>query len=438
MKGIAVIGGVFVVLAAGALVMRGRQQAVVQEDETIPDIPIGTSNPAAALPAGKPGPPADLTKLYTWLHSESWGAETPANIRFYGTFFIFNEGNVPVHNLVAEVTLAFANDALKSKKFILPLKNTQDFWQRSGKGVLFPNRQSMPLNFSYELSLDYWRRDRMVSVRLIEGEKFEDRSNLEEPMQLQAFIREAPVAQIKQAFAKNPKLKEKGDGMLGLGPMQYALMQPDVEKVKLMESLGFDFNQPSGFDECAYHSAVFGGPKIIAYLASKKAKIRSTSDRKISPAHYATRQWDMSVFSALRKAGLSLDDKDVAGEPAIFYAVRQRDMDLTTALINAGAKTDAFNTRKMGLLGVAATLGSVDFFEKMTKALGRTTETGPDGNTLLHHTVLNHGIDMAAYLIKHGANPKAKNKQGKTPIDMLQSVTHEGDREILRSVLNNR
>lgn len=436
MKRIALIGGVFVVLAAGALVMRGRQQAVVQEDETIPDIPIGTAAPST--PAGKPGPPADLTKLYTWIYSESWGAQTPASIRFYGTFFVFNEGTVPVHNLVAEVTLAFGNDPSKTKKFVIPVKSMQDYWQRSSKGVLFPNHQSMPLNFSYELSLDYWRRDRIITVRLIEGEKFEDRSNLEEPMQLQAFIREAPVAKIKEAFQKNPKLKELGDGFMGLGPLQYALMQPDVEKVKLMESLGFDLNMEYGFDECAYHCAVFGGPKIINYLASRKAKIRSTSDRKISPVHYATRQWDTSVFAALKKAGLSLEDRDVAGETPVMYAIRMRDMDLTQALLDAGAKTDVFNKGNLGLLGVAAELRNVDFFEKLTKALGRTSEVDPDGNTLLHHTVKSDDINLTMWLMKHGGNPKSKNKMGKTPADFLPSVENEGDREMLRAALNSR
>lgn len=430
-------------IVVGVLALAGGYAAYQKWSLTASDEFLPTTQPLTAdvttpkkpaAPAGKPGPPADVSKVTPFLTSWWMSNGTDKNIDLQTSFCIANEGKVPVQNVVIEIGLTYQNDPDLKKNFVMDLKNINAAYGTSTQGVLFPGQVSDQWQSRDTVPIEYWRRDTMVTIRVIEAEVFDDRSNLEEPMQLQAFILESPTAKIKEGFAANPKLKDVKSSF-GRGPLQFALMQKDLEKVKLFESMGFDLNKPVGWNEGPYHFAVFSGPKMIEYLHSRGAKSTVASFNKLTPTHYATNQWDVNVFSALKKAGISLDGQTDEGKTPLILAAEIRDLDVAEALIKAGARQDLFTTYNTGFMGNLIYSGRTDFLDRALKIGGSLKETAPNGYTLLHHAAKSGRFNSIRWLLGHGADPKAKDKAGAVPLDLITNIINTYDRETIRELL---
>lgn len=430
MKKWAALAGLFVVLAAGGLYFRGTLQKDAAEDNEVPQVP--KDDPTKVKPAGKPGPKADVSKIYAWVNTHWWTNGGPEGVNLVGSYFLHNEGKVPVHNLVAELSLTFPDDPGHNKKFIIPLRSMQTAMAIADKGVLMPDQTTTVLSFNFRVGPELWRPSRTVSIRIIDGQVFDDRSNLKEPMQLAAFIRESTPEKIVAAFKADPELKKVELG--GLGPMQFALLQHDVAKVKAVESLGFDIGKPVRWDESAYHFAVFGGPAIIDYLGSKGVKGPTKSKGGYSAAHYAVYQWDPKVYAALKRAGQPIDAKDNDGATPLHTAVQMKDPDLTKALLALNVPVDVDDKENKSPLVVAMGGDNWQIFEMLSKK-SNIRRVSPNGNTLLHWAVFEYKTNYVQWLIEEGFDKNAKNKAGETPKDIAKKIFNERDREQMMSFI---
>ena len=102
------------------------------------------------------------------------------------------------------------------------------------------------------------------------------------------------------------------------------------------------------------------------------------------PIHPAAGTGNIANLQSLLASGTEVDERDSAGCTALYFMYNA---EVAKVLIEAGAKVDVRDEH---------------------------------GQTLLHHQAFIGKANVVEFLLRTGANPKAKDKGGDTPFDAAQ------------------
>lgn len=133
---------------------------------------------------------------------------------------------------------------------------------------------------------------------------------------------------------------------------------------------------------------------------------------------------DKQEVIRLLDAGVNPDVKDADGRTALMHAVIDGKDELTELLIARRSNLNAQDGRGFSALHFAAQ----DYRVKATEALlhaGAAVDLRDGfGNTPLWRAVFNSQgrWEIIKLLLKHGADRQAKNKSGKSPVDLAQTI----------------
>lgn len=244
--------------------------------------------------------------------------------------------------------------------------------------------------------------------------------------QLTWLISTGNLDEIKAAFEKDKKLLDVRNPA-GQGPLQFALMQKNIEVVKYLQSLGADIKETSQNNECAYHFAALSGPEMVRYVKTQGVRSTVTVNTRESAMFNGIGAGNIKTLAALKEAGVPVNGANTQGYPPLMYAVGCSEAECAEELARLGANKDFFMTDGRGLLMLAAGANGAEFFARMVKIKGSIKEVSPaTGDTPLHSATNNSNTDVVQWLLLHGADPNVKNKQGVTPKDMAQ-----GNQELL-------
>ncbi len=214
-----------------------------------------------------------------------------------------------------------------------------------------------------------------------------------------------------------------------------ALTHHNVEIVKFLQSKGADIHALSSDNECAYHFAAFEPTgKMVAYVATQKVKPTITKREWISPFDNANLDSFDDVVLALFAAKVPSETKDRYGDTPLLNSIRLG-RPLAALYAKCAANLNAFDNKGRGFWGSAAPAASNELLEYMYKVKRSVQEASPvNGNTPLHFFVQNDAFQGVTWLLRHGANPNAKNKMGQTPVDMIAQIDNQVDQRRMRAL----
>ena len=209
----------------------------------------------------------------------------------------------------------------------------------------------------------------------------------------------------------------------GNTPLHLALENNVTTEVlmKLLDA-GADVNVSDGLGRTPLHIAIYSNTtqEVIVKLLDAGADVNICDKYGNSPLHYALLDTDADidvrdedgdsslhhvldkkeVFALLIKAGANVNARDGAGTTILHYASQSHYEEIASMLIEAGADV---NTR--------------DWYA---------------GGTPLHSAVNYQDISleqdrMVEVLLKGGANTNARNKDGKTPLELFKEGKEENE-----------
>lgn len=129
--------------------------------------------------------------------------------------------------------------------------------------------------------------------------------------------------------------------------------------------------------------------------------------------------------------------KDDNGGTPLYYAVSSGDKDITQLLLNAGADPNLGNKRKETPLCLAVFKGGMDIVELLLKAGAKVDITDYSGTPLLINAVYRKNEHIVKLLLDAKADPRRKDNQGNTPLDIAEKLNIPEIAELLRKHLEN-
>jgi len=173
-----------------------------------------------------------------------------------------------------------------------------------------------------------------------------------------------------------------------------------VELARLLLRRGEDVNARNFREQTPLHYACDARPNKVGRVSSLSINRKGTTT---SPLRRTPRTEMVVLPSArqsqtifvLAKHGADLDARDKGGITPLHRAVRARSPSAVRTLLKLGATVDARSEKGSTPLHLAT----------------QSTGAGGTANSLAEQ------LEIIQLLLAHGANPKAKDSRGKTPID---------------------
>jgi ankyrin repeat protein len=126
---------------------------------------------------------------------------------------------------------------------------------------------------------------------------------------------------------------------------------------------------------------------------------------------FAIESGNDKIVTLLLRYGADVNQKDIRGETALHKAARKGNTDVVNIIIDKGANINAKNDNGFTPIEVG----------KHDKIRDLLVEKGVDRNILLHSAAIHNQTNDLKNLIKQGLDVNAKDKNGKTPLELAIS-----------------
>ena len=175
-------------------------------------------------------------------------------------------------------------------------------------------------------------------------------------------------------------------------PLMLAAKVNQCDAIRVLLDAGADVNACGNKGSTACHQAAsMGHEKALDLLVNRGAKLSLEPSEGGSVLHWACHGDSTTMVGRLiYKYNMPVDVVDVHGGTPLFTALFMKRTDLVTFLLEHGASPK--------------------------------TTTPEDGSTLLHIAVEHGSLADVKLLIAFGADPQAKDKEGKTPLSIAEAA----------------
>ncbi len=188
--------------------------------------------------------------------------------------------------------------------------------------------------------------------------------------------------------------------------------QGNPELVRHLLSHGADPNARGGIsgDETPLLKAAGSGAARAARLL-----LDAGAEPDGSSLLEAARRGQAEAIELLVRSGVDVDARDEAGETALMRAAEARSADAVSALLHAGADALARDGQGMTALHRASRAGAVEAVRILLDHAD-ADERARGGATPLMLAVEAENAETMRVLLEHGADPAARDLDGRTPV----------------------
>lgn len=177
------------------------------------------------------------------------------------------------------------------------------------------------------------------------------------------------------------------------------------------------------FGNTCFHAAIFKGPEAIEACVAEGANPNAPNDNGFAPLHYAAREGLHEAVAALLKAWANPNATNSHGWTALHYAAHSDHHDAMRELLEARADPNLPNVRGRTPLHVAViATASTGRTETITTLLrfGADPNASKGGWTPLHFAARDGHVNAIPVLLKASARPDVPTPDfGATPLHVL-------------------
>ena len=245
------------------------------------------------------------------------------------------------------------------------------------------------------------------------------------------------VALVRTLIAAKADLNHKDSR--GETALSFAAARGRRETVTLLLDSGA---QPEAIDRAFVAAAESGEPEIARLLLDRGADVQKVGGEALVKAIVQSGRSDRvndNVKFILGMVG-DVSAQDANGWSAVHLAAREGNAALLRLLLEKGADLNRvcackgfLNARDWTPLQIAARRGRTEVVDLLLGGGADLRQANSRGATALHEAVEGDTPAIVQSLVKKGADPRARDNEGKTPLDYTSDVADETVRtEILR------
>lgn len=213
-----------------------------------------------------------------------------------------------------------------------------------------------------------------------------------------------------------------------------AVMTSDPAAVKTAVAAGADANYIDNGRPMLAWAAQNGNAAVVQALIDAKADLNAVDGIGHTALMRAADMSQHSVLEVLVKAGADLNHKTAEGKSALSLAVSNSSLESVRILAKAGADVNVVDNDGYAPILTAAQNGSVEIINELAAAKADLNFSNIIYTPLVY-AIEQENKDLTEVLLKAGANPNAKSKNGRVPLivainnqaifDLL--LTHKAD-----------
>ncbi len=216
-----------------------------------------------------------------------------------------------------------------------------------------------------------------------------------------------------------------------------------AEAIKKMDSFVMSASnlQPGATAQVQQQASLGDGGVVVPPSSSAGASVRAPAgpDMTTPVARDIVRAADLqrwkTVADLIQKNPEYVNVRNTAGTSPLHYAAYAGDKALAEFLLANRADVNIRNNNNVTPLQLAVIGGRVEMVEFLLgqNAEVNTKTTDEYGNTPLHNAAITGNKQIVELLLAKGADPKATNGQGKTPLDIATEKRRKAVEEVLRN-----
>jgi ankyrin repeat protein len=249
--------------------------------------------------------------------------------------------------------------------------------------------------------------------------------------------RKNDMAKVRELLAAAPKPDVNQHTADGSTALHWAVYYNDAELVNQLIKAGANVNAKNAFGASAMsEAAVVGNVTVLRALLAAGADVESPNDDGQTALMILSRTSNVEAAKLLisKRANVNAREK-WRGQTPLMWAAAENQPAMVKLLIDHGAEVDARSTvnewerqvtseprmqaRPSGgftPLLYAARKGCLDCVKHLLKAKADKNLTDPDGVSPMLLATLNFNFDIAALLVKEGANVNKWDTWGRAPL----------------------
>lgn len=213
-----------------------------------------------------------------------------------------------------------------------------------------------------------------------------------------------------------------------------AIVADDLDRVRYLVGLGAHVDAVDGEGHPALVNASrFGFSAVATYLLGHKAKPNLSDRSGWTPLMYASWNDQPVLINTLLGAGAKLDSADHDGLTSLAIAVQNAKVKAVRALLDAGADVNApvANGGYTSLM-LASISGSADIAASLIKRGAQVNAANPGGVTALMIAAAGNRPALVRLLLESGANVNARSEDGRTALSIAQANNSEAVVEVVK------
>lgn len=172
----------------------------------------------------------------------------------------------------------------------------------------------------------------------------------------------------------------------------------------------------------ALHWACAGAKQdVVEFLiAEPNVRLDEPDDSGWTPLMIAASAGSLPLVQALLKLGCDPNKANENKQRALHYACSKNRIEIVECLLQNGAQVNAQDVYGSTALHRAASKGYIKIVDLLLGGQFKASVDQRDatGSTALHLACEEERVDTAKLLLQYGADPYAKNKEEKTPVDI--------------------
>ena len=198
-----------------------------------------------------------------------------------------------------------------------------------------------------------------------------------------------------------------------------AAVLPDLRLLRALIAQGSNLNDcAQGITPllAACRDSWHGRPDAVMTLIANGSDVRRADPDGNTPLHHAARSSDPGVAAMLMDAASDLNALNAAGQPPLGIAMEAGNFRLGKFLLDKGAHADPLDARPPLIDAAANDDDDVGGVQLLLRHKVRINGVDSQGRTALHHAAMQGNLDIIDLLLDAGAEVKARDDHGMTPL----------------------